>query len=127
MVVLSYFWYNTFSMKSVTISLSEQELEEWKEEAWRARKRLSEWVRGRVREGKQARERGNRKTVEQEEMKPPKQEDKKPGVQVEINEGTANTAAEAKARVEELARLKKQKEEVRRLEGAREALEKRFK
>jgi hypothetical protein len=118
-------------MKSVTISLSEQELEEWKESAWRERKRLSEWVRGRVREAAELTNVyaiGKVKAVKQEEVKPVKQEDKKPGVQVEINElGTHDTAEEAKARVEELARAKKQKEELGRLKGAREAMEKRFK
>ena len=125
------FWYNTFSMKSVTISLSEQELEEWKEEAWKARKRLSEWVRWRVREAGEL-----TNVYAREKVKAVKQEDKKPGVQVEINElanftspaqkPTHDTAEEVRARMEEV-RAKKQKEELTRLKGAQEAFEKRFK
>jgi hypothetical protein len=109
-------------MKSVTVSIREEELEVWKEAAWRERKTLSAWVRDRCGAKKQE----TMKTVRQESPISLKDEDKKPGVQVSMNI-PANTVTEASARLEQMVGRSENKEaELKRLREAGKAFEKRY-
>src|SRR6267142_1943088 len=91
-------------MKAITINASEQEIWEWKARAVAERKRLGEWVRGRLNE-----ELGRRRS-EKPELKQP-EEIKKPvnqkGVEVDFKEvGNANTVEGAKERLAEIQQKK---------------------
>jgi hypothetical protein len=111
-------------MKSVTISLSEQEIENWKEAAWRERKTLSAWVRERC-EWKE-----DKKARSQESIAKPKQEDKKAGVQVSMSV-PVNTEVAAKERLSEMTKGRMNTGEsdaefLRRQEAATKSMEKRY-
>lgn len=114
-------------MKSVTVSISEQELHTWKEAAWRERKTLSAWVRERC-EDKKIRSHEVPKEVLREDKVSVKQEDKKIGVQVPMSI-PANTEGAAKERLKEMTKMNTGESEVeflKRQEAATKAMEKRY-
>lgn len=132
---------NKVEMKAITINASEQEIWEWKARAVSERKRLGEWVRGRLNEELARRRTEKPETRRVEEIKQPEEirkPDKQKGVEVDIMEpkevGNANTVEGAKERLKEMegkkaARMntgESEAEFVKRQEGATKAMEKRY-
>lgn len=127
-------------MKAITINASEQEIWEWKRRAVEERKRLGEWVRGRLNEELGRRRSEKLEPKQPEEVRKPVIENtqvRQKGVEVEFKETEpvkADTVEGAKERLKEMQAKKSTRmatgesdaEFLKRQQAATKEMEKRY-